>query len=540
MRIIQFADVLDYGDGIANDIWSKQEFFRELGYKTVVCALTIDRRLQNRAVYFKDLKIKKDDLFIHHYSGFSMNIAKIREMKCKKVMVYHNITPPEFMSGTAREHCLKGIEQLRSLGDCYQYFVGDSQFNVDCLAELGVTKQGDVLPITVEFTDKKTQRRAKKPDEEKLFLFVGRIAQNKKIENIIKTFDYYHSHIDSNSKLCIPGNLDVSPEYTRGLVELIDSLPSGNCIDLMGKISDEALRVLFGEADVYLSMSEHEGFGIPLLEAMNYHLPVLAYDSAAVAETLGNSGVLLKTNEPAAAARVLEQVLKDPKLQGEMIEAQVKNLERFKRSAVKERIVLLMKKWQGEVVEVPALFTKEKATVQGELCSVNGDRELTEQINQRVSEELQKEAQSRFASVGDRKQKKRKKRSRLSDYGYYMQIMEANKLPMEVLPENTRFKKIKQLILRMMNLVFQYQQQFNRATQDVLILMTRDLKSLDMRQQALEDKVEVQVMDLLERQDEEISSLKAMIGELEEQQRMLEAAIAQYKTKGAEQGKETR
>lgn len=539
MRIIQFADVLDYGDGIANDIWSKQEFFRELGYKTVVCALTIDKRLQGRAVYFKDLKIKKDDLFLHHYSGFSKVIEEIRRLKCTKVMVYHNITPPEFMNGTAREHCLRGIEQLKTLGDCYQYFVGDSQFNVDGLIEYGVTGHGDVLPIAVEFTKGNVVRRAKKPDEEKIVLFVGRIVQNKKIENVIRAFDYYNSNINNHSKLCIPGNLHVSPDYTGELMELVDSLPSSNCIDLMGKISDEALQVLFGEADVYVSMSEHEGFGIPLLEAMNYQIPVVAYDSAAVAETMGDAGVLLKSNKPEVAARVIHRVVTDADLQRKLVAAQTENLNRFKREAVKERIALLLKKWQGGNIEVPALFVKDKIATAEDLLVINGDRGLTDQVNQQVVQELEQESQSIFSTVRKKSRVggKRKKRSRLSNSTYYLQIMEANKLPMEVLPENTRFKKVKQAIMRMMQLVFQYQQLFNRATEDVVILMNRDLKSLDMRQQTLEDRLEIQVADVLERQAEEICELEAMISQLEDRQAKLEAAIAQYRAKTAEQGR---
>ena len=70
MKIIQFADVLDYGDGIANDIWSKHEFFQELGYQSVVCAIVVDKRLKDRAILFKDLKVKPGDIFLHHYSGF--------------------------------------------------------------------------------------------------------------------------------------------------------------------------------------------------------------------------------------------------------------------------------------------------------------------------------------------------------------------------------------------------------------------------------------------------------------------------------------
>ena len=541
MKIIQFADVLDYGDGIANDIWGKHAIFQSLGYESVVCALVIDPRLKNKAKPLQNVKIGKNDIFLHHYSGFSRAIDKIQALKCTKVMIYHNITPPEFVQGETREHCLRGIEQLKSLGSCYQYFAGDSQFNVDCLKELGITAQGDVLPIAVEFTDKKLQHKQKTADTEKVFLFVGRIAQNKKIDNVIKVFDYYYNHIDSNCKLCIPGNLEVSPDYTRKLVELVESLPSGNCIDLMGKISDEELRGIFGDADVYLSMSEHEGFGIPLLEAMNYEIPVVAFDSAAVAETMGHAGVLLKSNEPAAAALVVHQVLSHPELQKSMLEAQKKNLDRFKRAAVTERIELLLKKWQGGKVEVPSLFVKDSKASQNGIFCINQDRELTEKYATTVAEELQKaeNEQSLFASAS-RRRTGRRRRSKLSNYAYYLQIMEENKLPMEKLPENTRFKAVKQAILRLLNLVFQYQQLFNRASEDVLILMTKDLKSLDMRQQSLEDKLEIRVMDLLNRQDEEIRTLKVLIAQLQEKQAVLEAKIAQYRAKNAEQGKDAR
>lgn len=359
MRIIQFVDDLNYGDAIANDIWSKQGFFQELGYETMVCALGINERLLDRAVYFKDVEVKNDDIFLHHYSGFCSAMDEIRALKCTKVMIFHNVTPPEFMDGPTRDHCKLGIEQLKTLNGAFDYYVGVSQFNVDCLAELGVTTEGDVLPIAVEFENAAVERKVKAPEDEKLFLFVGRIAQNKKIENVIHVFDYYHNHINKNSRLCLPGNPNVSAEYTQRLEDLIDSLPSGGKIELMGKVSDEMLLNLFAEADVYLSMSEHEGFGIPLLEAMNYGIPVVAYDTSAIGETMGNSGVLMKTNSPSVTARVIHQVLQSPELQKEIIDAQFENLKRFKRSVIKERIAKMVKKWQGEKVEIEPLFVEE-------------------------------------------------------------------------------------------------------------------------------------------------------------------------------------
>lgn len=194
---------------------------------------------------------------------------------------------------------------------------------------------------------------------------------------------------------------------------------------------------------------------------------------------------------------------------------------------------------QGTELE---LELRERLLVQGDTFSINGNRKLTEQVNQKVIEALQEEsvAKTQFTSAGRirRRGAKRKKRSKISNYSYYLQTMEENKSPLELLPETTRFKKVKQIILRMMQLVFQYQQLFNKATEDVLILMTRDLKSLDMRQQGLEEKLDTRVLDILEDQDDEIRRLKAEVEELKEKQLNLEAELSQCRGECTEAGED--
>lgn len=184
----------------------------------------------------------------------------------------------------------------------------------------------------------------------------------------------------------------------------------------------------------------------------------------------------------------------------------------------------------------------KRLSMQGDLFTVNRNRELTEQVNQQVVTELQREDRCLQGGSSENigKKRTRSRRAKLSDYSYYLQTIEKNEFPMEMLPENTRFKKTKQMILRVMNLVFQWQQLFNKATKDVLFLVIKDMKNINMRQQGLEDKLDIQVLDLLERQDEEIRSLKALIAQLQEKQTMLEAEIARYKAKNVEQGKDAK
>lgn len=261
-------------------------------------------------------------------------------------MIYHNITPPEFLDGDLRNFCISGIKQLKELKGCYDFYVGDSQFNVDCLRDMGITTEGIVIPIVVEFPNTDNLNRI--DHKEKIFLFVGRVVQNKKIEDIIEIFNYYFCNINAKSRLLLSGNLNVSQEYTQRLRAQIASLPSRNNIELMGKVSDEELRNLYLKTDIYISMSEHEGLGIPLLEAMNYRIPVLAYNAAAVGETMGNSGILVNTKNPETVAKICDVVLSNPSIRDEIVERQVLNLKRFTKAEITRKLSALIEQWKGE------------------------------------------------------------------------------------------------------------------------------------------------------------------------------------------------
>ena len=137
-----------------------------------------------------------------------------------------------------------------------------------------------------------------------------------------------------------------------------------------------------------------------------------------------------------------------------------------------------------------------------------------------------------------RKGPRRRRRTKLSNYAYYLQVMEENKFPLEMLPENTRFKKIKQIGIRMNRLVFQWQQHFNKATEDVLIMVTKDMKSMDMRQQGLEEKLETRFAAMLEMQNQEIQKLKATVEELTKSQKELLDKLGQQNAERVETGKD--
>lgn len=194
---------------------------------------------------------------------------------------------------------------------------------------------------------------------------------------------------------------------------------------------------------------------------------------------------------------------------------------------------------QGTELE---LELRERLLIQGKTFSVNRDRKLTEEINKKIITEMAEK--SPFASMATastdfvRKGPRRRRRTKLSNYAYYLQVMEENKFPLEMLPENTRFKKIKQIGIRMNRLVFQWQQHFNKATEDVLIMVTKDMKSMDMRQQGLEEKLETRFAAMLEMQNQEIQKLKATVEELTKSQKELLDKLERQNAERVETGKD--
>lgn len=194
---------------------------------------------------------------------------------------------------------------------------------------------------------------------------------------------------------------------------------------------------------------------------------------------------------------------------------------------------------QGTELE---LELRERLLIQGKTFSVNRDRTLTDQINKKIIAEMAEKspfASMNLSSAGSIKPgKRRKKGTRLSNYAYYLQVMEENKFPLEMIPENTRFKFAKKLIVRIMNLVFQWQQHFNKAAEDVLIMVTKDMKSMDMRQQGLEDKLDSRYAAILEMQSQEIQKLKAAVDELTKNQEELQKKLEQCNSECVDTGKD--
>lgn len=349
MKVYLASESIHYGDGLGNCMRAQRQIFQDLGYSCEIYTVEYDERSKDERQDLAGLKCKAEDLLVYHCTGH-VSVELLECQPCKKVMVYHNITPPEFFEGPIREWCQWGLDQISTLRGVFDAVVGVSQFNVDCLRKLGMIDwgEGEVLPIPVELSGKRREWK-QRPNRDCLnFLFVGRYMPNKKLEDIMDIFAYYHDYIDSEARLKLVGNPDAAPEYSERIRQKWESLDCWESIELAGKVTNARLQQYYAEADIFLCASEHEGFCIPLLEAMWHRLPVFAYDAGAVRETMGDAGVVYTEKNPAAVAQLIATVMEDKKLLKTIIRRQDRRVSDFSVEKVKERLEELLPRWLGK------------------------------------------------------------------------------------------------------------------------------------------------------------------------------------------------
>jgi glycosyltransferase involved in cell wall biosynthesis len=257
------------------------------------------------------------------------------------------VTPPHFFAGydAAIFRLAKlGREDLKSLVGHTDLALGDSEYNRQELEQLGFTNTG-VFPIAVD-TDRIT-RAPRRPALEKVlesedwpnFLFVGRIVPNKKIEDHIKLAELFKRYVSEEYRFVFVGKTDATPTYYAALEALIARfrMPPGRFI-FTGSVPDIDLATYYRKATVYISMSEHEGFCVPLLEAMAAEVPVLAYASTAVPDTLGGAGVQFAPKDLEYAAELLGELTYNGELRARVLAGQRRRLADFGDDRIRQEL----------------------------------------------------------------------------------------------------------------------------------------------------------------------------------------------------------
>ena len=352
IRIIQFLPTLAYGDAIGNNVVAIDALLKKEGYETKIYAQNIDQRLEKGLCeHLDNFSSTKDDIILYHLSIGGETNRIFKKCEGKKWVIYHNVTPAHFFEKYDKrlyELCKTGLDNVKELATAPDLCIADSSFNKDDLVSYGYKCPIEVLPIIIRFEDyEKTPNKAvinKYSDDYVNIIFTGRISPNKKHEDIINAFYYYKKFINPKSRLLLIGAHNEDDNYYQKLKLYVEE---SNIEDVVftGHIAFDEILAYYKVADVFLCMSEHEGFCVPLVEAMYFEVPIIAYAEAAVPETLGGSSILLDTKDPKVVAEAIDMVVKDEDLRKTIIANQNERLKDFNNDVIKQSFLEILEKY---------------------------------------------------------------------------------------------------------------------------------------------------------------------------------------------------
>jgi glycosyltransferase involved in cell wall biosynthesis len=328
-QVHQLLAALSYGDAIGNEALAIQRHLRRAGFDSDIFAEKVHPRMAALARPLWDYERVSGPrtVCLFHFSIGSAAGPLIYHAPDRLVSIYHNITPAHWFLGFHHHLaglCYHGRRELQTFAGRSELGLGDSEYNRRELVEAGFARTA-VLPIVL---DLEAYRRPPSAVVRRLYrdgktniLFVGRVIPNKRIDDLIRVFTIYKRYHDPRSRLLLVGDHRGHERYYDRLVEMARELRTDDVV-FTGHVDEDDLVAYYSLADLFLCLSEHEGFCVPLQEAMSFGVPVVAYDAGAVAETLRDGGVLLREKDPEVVAAIVAQVLHDPRLKASVLATQ--------------------------------------------------------------------------------------------------------------------------------------------------------------------------------------------------------------------------
>ncbi|MFC1498777.1 glycosyltransferase [Verrucomicrobiota bacterium] len=337
--IHQFTAGLNKVDAITSEAFAMRNIFRSWGHKSEIFSESkrISPKLRSETFDIQeslgDLKNSENIAILHLSIGSPVN-KFFMSLECKKVILYHNITPSSYFKYINKKtlHDLEiGSAQLKMLVNAADINMADSKFNADELEKLGY-QNVKVLPLILDFKklcsepDPATMKRWK--DGKVNILFVGRCVPNKKIEDVLSAFSYFNKFIEPNSRFIHIGSHAGTEKYFNLLTAQVKNIEN---IYFAPSVSQPQLNAFYKCADIFLCMSEHEGFCIPVIESMYHNVPVMAYAAAAVPETMDGAGILFHEKKFDMIAEMMGKLTKDIAFKNAVLKKQQERINRFKQ-----------------------------------------------------------------------------------------------------------------------------------------------------------------------------------------------------------------
>jgi glycosyltransferase involved in cell wall biosynthesis len=327
-RIDQVVPSFARGDAIGNHALALRALLRRRGVTSEIFTRRVHEGTRDESrpwTEYAGIDAPGNVCILHFSIGTPLADEFVR-LRSRRAVIYHNITPPAFARGVSplmEYECRLGREQLRRLAGSTELAVTVSEYNRRELEEAGFGTTA-VVPIIVDFADHDRQEPAPEilarwRDGRTNVLHVGRCAPNKRLEDAVRVFHCYRQ-VEPHCRLLLVGSSGGLENYAAGVREL--ALRLGNQdVHLVGHVGFRQLCTYYRLADLYLTMSEHEGFCVPLLEAMHFGVPIVARASGAIPETLGGAGLLVEGGRFAEAAELMRLAVADRELRARLIAA---------------------------------------------------------------------------------------------------------------------------------------------------------------------------------------------------------------------------
>jgi glycosyltransferase involved in cell wall biosynthesis len=356
--IHHFVPVLHRGDAVGRHTLRLREASRKRGFRSEIFVDTVDGETADETLPVLSYpgRAEPGDVLVYQFATASAMAPWLAGRSDILVVNYHNVTPPELMAPWDNHLALGQLRaqgDLRLLAPRTALAVADSVYNEGHLTAAGFVRTAVVspsaaLPVLVELNATATATATSDsstvtagPSRGARWLAVGRVSPNKALEHTIAALAVARAHGDPEATLQLVGK-PATDAYVAALHRYVAELGLAGAVQFAGHASDAAVASAYAGADVLVVTSEHEGFCVPVVEAMAAGVPVVAFDQGAVPEVLGGAGVLVANKDPYALAAAITAVLRDTPRRDDLVAAGRQRMVALRLETAAERFIDLL------------------------------------------------------------------------------------------------------------------------------------------------------------------------------------------------------
>ncbi len=377
--IHQFHSGSAVGDGVTNSLLFTRTLLREMGFQSSIYVEHVAPGLRGDLFPHTAYRGASDQVLLVHHSMGHDQTAWLLGLPDRKILVYHNITPLEHAPDElTRRYIQLGRTQLSTLRPQITSALAQSQYNAIDLEKYGY-RQAAVVPLVEDVAARQAAPFRTEIVQQNApwftLLFVGRLVRHKCQHELIRLFTQIQPWLGWPSQLVLIGGYDVRDAYYGEVQGARLASGIADRIHLTGKVTDEDLWAWYRAADIFACLSEHEGFCVPLLEAMAFDVPIVAYKSSAVPETLGLGGLLFDSKDDLTEMAVTIKLLaEDRALRRAVLAGQRAQLDSFSRERIKAR---LAEHLAAQGIQVPVQSTPSTMGKGRLACQIEGPVETS-------------------------------------------------------------------------------------------------------------------------------------------------------------------